>query len=378
MTRRADADRKALGSDPFTQRDGTLPFLIRLRERTIRLAPSDEPSELEESERAKPGRSTSASGAAQSPTPPTGTPDLGPPVPEVGLSDEADPVESMLDRLAGWLLDPSIEDRVRSTVQQLGAYPYDPLGLSARAARRALAVFRLLYRYYFRVESSGHERIPEKGGVILAANHGGLLPFDAAMVIVDVMLRATPPRLPRAVVERWAGTLPFVNVFFARVGQVIGTRDNFSELLRNGQVVLVFPEGVEGIRKRAAERYVLQRFHLGFIEESLHHRVPIVPVAVVGPDDQAPILYDVKPLAKLLGLPVFPITPTFPLLGPIGLLPYPVRYEIRYGEPLHFYEEFSPDVIGDPHAIRYMAEQVRRRIQEIVDRRVLSRRSKKA
>jgi 1-acyl-sn-glycerol-3-phosphate acyltransferase len=178
-------------------------------------------------------------------------------------------------------------------------------------------------------------------------------------------------------VERWAGTLPFVNVFYARVGQVIGTRENFRELLRNGQIVLVFPEGVEGIRKRAAERYVLQRFHLGFVEESLHHRVPIVPVAIVGADDQAPILYDVKPLAKLLGLPVFPITPTFPLLGPLGLLPYPVKYEIRYGEPLHFYEDFSPDAITDPHAVRYMAEQVRRRIQEMVDRGVLARRAKK-
>jgi 1-acyl-sn-glycerol-3-phosphate acyltransferase len=352
---------RALGSDPFTASDGTLPYLIRLRERTVRLV---------------------SSAAEKAPEPPPraahpGAPDLGPPVPEVGQLEESEPGEGALDRLAGWLLEPEAEDRIRAVVHRLGAHPYDPFGLSPRAARRALAIFRLLYRHYFRVESSGHERIPEKAGAILAANHGGLLPFDGAMVIVDVFLRASPPRLVRAIVERWAGTLPFVNVFYARVGQVIGTRENFAELLRQNQLVLVFPEGMEGIRKLAAERYVLKRFHLGFIEESLRHRVPIVPVAIVGADDQAPILYDVKPLARALGLPVFPITPTFPWLGPLGLLPYPVKYELCYGEPFHFYEEHPAEAAADPHAVRYMAEQVRRRIQEMVDCRVLARRGKK-
>jgi 1-acyl-sn-glycerol-3-phosphate acyltransferase len=134
---------------------------------------------------------------------------------------------------------------------------------------------------------------------------------------------------------------------------------------------------MDGIRKRAAERYILQHFHVGFVEESLRHRVPIIPVAIIGADDQAPILYDVKPLARLLRLPVAPITPTFPLLGPLGLLPYPVKYEIHYGEPLHFYEDYPSGATTDPHAIRYMAEQVRRRVQEMVDRRVLARRSEK-
>jgi 1-acyl-sn-glycerol-3-phosphate acyltransferase len=192
------------------------------------------------------------------------------------------------------------------------------------------------------------------------------------------MSKAHPPRLVRSIVERWAGTLPFVNVFYARVGQVIGTRDNFSDLLRRRQLVLVFPEGVEGIRKRAVDRYVLREFHLGFVEESLRHRVPIVPIAIVGADDQTPILYDIKPLARLLGLPVFPITPTFPLLGPLGLLPYPVKYQIRYGEPFRFYEEYPADATHDPAAVRYMADQVRRRVQEMLDRDVLARRKKEA
>ena len=113
----------------------------------------------------------------------------------------------------------------------------------------------------------------------------GQLPFDAAMAIVDVFLRAEPPRLMRSIVERWAGTLPYLNIFYARVGQVIGSRENFRQLLRSDQFVLVFPEGVEGIRKKAAERYVLQRFNVGFVEESLRHRVPIVPMIIANSVD---------------------------------------------------------------------------------------------
>jgi hypothetical protein len=101
-----------------------------------------------------------------------------------------------------------------------------------------------------------------------------------------------------------------------------------------------------------------------------------VPLAVVGADDQAPILWDVKPLARALGLPFFPITPTFPWFGPLGLLPYPVKYQLSYGQPFRFYEEFPESVLDDPHAVRYMAERVRRRVQEMVDRNALSRRTR--
>ena len=121
---------------------------------------------------------------------------------------------------------------------------------------------------------------------------------------------------------------------------------------------------------------MLQPFHVGFVEESIRNRAPIVPVAFIGADDQAPILYDVKPLAKLLQLPVFPVTPTFPLLGPLGQLPYTVRYEIEYGEPFRFFEEHPPSVIGNPQAVSEMVEQVRCRIQSMVDRRLRARRGR--
>ncbi|MDJ0865800.1 MAG: lysophospholipid acyltransferase family protein [Myxococcota bacterium] len=243
----------------------------------------------------------------------------------------------------------------------------DRFGLSRHALVRSFPFFYALHRLYFRVRSEGHANLPS-GPAVLASNHGGLLPFDGAMVVIDTLLNTQPPRLPRAIVERWAGTLPYLNVFFARVGQVVGTHENFARLLRDGELVLVFPEGVEGIRKPVTQRYRLQHFHVGFVEHALRERAPIVPMAVLGADDQAPILFDVKPLARALGLPAAPITPTFPWLGPLGLLPYPVRYRIVYGEPLHFEERFGPEAARDTSLVRGLANQVRRQVQALMDR----------
>ena len=351
----------ALGTDPFRNTDGTLSYLIRLRERSVR-ASAELGAPVVEGKTA--------------PAAPAEPLDLGPEIPGLRGLEERDEPKTLADRAAGVVLDDADEDRIARVSAELEDRPQDALGFSPRTARRALAAFKILYRYWFRVSSAGHANLPEKGPVILAANHGGVLPFDAIMAVVDVMLRADPPRLVRTIVDRWVGSLPFVNIFYSQVGQVIGTRENFRQLLRSDQLVLVFPEGTAGIRKRAAERYVLQEFNVGFVEESVRHRVPIVPTAIIGADDQAPILYDIKPLARLLGLPVFPITPTFPLLGPLGLVPYPVKYEIRYGEPFRFYEDFRADDASDPHAIQYMAEQVRRRLQEMTDARVLERRGR--
>jgi len=245
---------------------------------------------------------------------------------------------------------------------------YDRFGFSPAAIKNSFPLFHALYRFYFRVRSEGHSNVPTDGPVVLAGNHGGLLPFDGAMAIVDLLLHTDPPRLARTIVDRWAGSLPWVNIYYARVGQVIGTRENFSDLLDEGQVVMVFPEGIEGIRKTIAHRHRLQPFRVGFVEHALRAQSPIVPMAIVGSDNQTPILYDIKPLARRLGLPVAPITPTFPWFGPIGLLPYPVRYKIVYGEPLRFHERFGPEGAEDSRLVRYLANQVRRRIQLLIDR----------
>jgi 1-acyl-sn-glycerol-3-phosphate acyltransferase len=270
-----------------------------------------------------------------------------------------------IDRLIG-----EGDHRVLAALTHLveGEGSYDRFGFSPNTLRNAFPLFRALYRAYFRVKSEGHRHIPAKGPAILAANHAGLLPFDAAMAIVDVATHTDPPRLPRAIVDRWAGTLPWVNVFYARVGQVVGTRENCADLLGEGQLLLAFPEGIEGVRKTIAHRYRLQHFRVGFVEHALRARAPIIPAAIIGSDDQTPILYDLKSLARRLGLPVAPITPTFPWLGPLGLLPYPVRYRIVYGEPLNFHERFGAEGADDVRLVRYLTNQVRRSVQQMVDR----------
>jgi 1-acyl-sn-glycerol-3-phosphate acyltransferase len=343
--------RRALGSDPFAGDRGPDPFELRLALRAPLRRPEPAPDAVPAPDpRPEPPEARRRRSWTRTPR-----------VDEVELADSGSLVERLLD------------DDVRRRLAALthlveGGAPYDRYGFSPAAAQSSFPLFQALYRYYFRVSSQGHDRLPAEGPAILAANHGGLLPFDGAMTVVDVLLHTDPPRLPRAVVDRWAGTLPWVNVFFARVGQVIGTRENVADLLEDGQLVLVFPEGMAGVRKRVTQRYRLQRFHVGFVEAALRARAPIVPMAVVGSDDQAPILYDLGALARRLGLPFFPLTPTFPWLGPLGLLPYPVRYRIVYGEPLDFHERFGPEGASDARLVRYLANQVRREIQLLLDR----------
>ncbi len=284
--------------------------------------------------------------------------------PRVGELESPSP-ESWVDR---WLDDDARRRLVALSHLVEGEGSYDRYGFSPEVARLAFPLFQAIHRYYFRVRRTGVENLPSEGAAVLASNHGGLLPFDGAMIVMDVLLHSDPPRLPRAIVDRWAGRLPWINVFYARVGQIIGTRENFADLLADDQWVLVFPEGTAGIRKTLAQRHRIQPFRVGFVEQALQAGVPIVPIAVIGSDDQSPILHDFQSLAQRLGLPALPITPTFPWLGPLGLLPYPVPYHIVYGEPLRFHERFGPEDAADARLVAYLARQVRREVQHLLDR----------
>ena len=275
---------------------------------------------------------------------------------------EREQVTRLVKLLAGeeefrWL------DRV--AMRDLG-FGYDLFGLEKETVALAYFFARWVYKYWFRVESEGHHNIPRVGRCILAGNHGGLLPFDAAMCCVDTIAGLHPPRFLRAIVDNFVGSLPFLNVLFARCGQVIGARQNFRELLLNEELVLVFPEGTPAIGKTYRERYRLRPFRVGFIELAIQHQAPIVPVAFIGPDEQAPILFRLDRVARRLGLPFLPVTPTFPLLGPLGLLPAPVKYRIRYGEPFHFHREHPKEAARDPRLVEELADQVRARVQEMV------------
>jgi 1-acyl-sn-glycerol-3-phosphate acyltransferase len=360
-------NRGALGNDPFEESESPDQLLDRfevLKARRPARTP-DRPSVIPRVRRAVKALVPDAKGSSRSRSKPAAgrhrPPRTTPRLREIEPPDPANLLERLL----------SDDDRRRlSALEHLveEEMPYDSLGFSPSVARTAFPFFYALYRFYFRVRSEGHDQIPVEGPAILAGNHAGLLPLDGAMTVVDVLLHSDPPRLPRAIVEHWAGTLPWINIFFARIGQVVGTRENFSDLLDSRQLVLVYPEGIDGIRKLASQRYRLQKFRMGFVEEALRARAPIIPVATIGSDDQAPILYDLRFIARRIGLPVFPITPTFPWLGPLGLLPYPVRYRIVYGEPLDFHERYSAEEAKDPRLVRYLANQVRRAIQQLVDR----------
>jgi len=232
-------------------------------------------------------------------------------------------------------LDAQIGERLARIPSTLNEYGVDRFGMEPRAAHSQLLFAALLYKHYFRVEARGFEHVPE-GRVLLIANHAGQLPFDAAMLAVAMLLEAEPPRLARGLGEYWIPRLPFVSEMATRGGNLVGTPENFRALIDAEECVMVFPEGVRGMNKPYRERYRLQRFGTGFVRLALETSTPIVPVGIVGSEEQAPGLFDIKPLARLLGMPAFPITPTFPLLGPLGLLPLPVKYRINLGTPIRF------------------------------------------
>ena len=240
--------------------------------------------------------------------------------------------DKMKEGLRDWskkMTGEAIETRLLSLRKGANEYGVDPFGFNADFALAASAPLIWLYRNYFRVETFGIEKVPE-GRVLLVANHSGQLPFDGAMIGIALLTEASPPRAIRSMVEKWVPTLPWVSTFMARIGQIVGTPENCRRLLAANEAILVFPEGVHGLSKMWNKRYQLQEFGLGFMRLALETNTPIVPVAVVGAEEQAPAIFDIKPLARLLGTPALPVTP-------LGLpLPLPSKYRIYFGDPLFF------------------------------------------
>jgi 1-acyl-sn-glycerol-3-phosphate acyltransferase len=241
----------------------------------------------------------------------------------------SDAVKAGMRRWTEAMVGSELDEKVQAIRRTENEYGVDPFGFSLDYTLSAVAPFIWLYKHYFRVETFGIEKVPA-GRVLLVANHSGQLPMDAAMIGVAMLSDGQPPRAVRSMVEKWANSLPWVSTFFARVGQIVGTPENCRRLLDSGEAILVFPEGVKGIAKLWPQRYQLQEFGLGFMRLALETNTPIVPVAVVGAEEQAPSLMNVKTVAKVLGFPAFPITPT-------GLpFPLPSKYRLYFGDPLFF------------------------------------------
>lgn len=240
----------------------------------------------------------------------------------------ADRVRAAVERR----LPSALVERIDALQAGLGDRATDDFGFAPEQVKYVLPLVELVYRRYFRVEPIGLEHVPA-GRVLLIANHSGQIPIDAMMIATSMLVDADPPRAVRSMVERWVPSLPFVGLFFSRMGQVLGTPENCRAILAAEHPVLVFPEGVRGINKTWAHRYELQSFGHGFMRLALETGTPIVPVGVVGAEEQLPTPFNIEGLAKALGLPAVPV--------PLSPVPLPVKYRIYFGRPLSF--------IGDPN-----------------------------
>ncbi|WP_428265486.1 lysophospholipid acyltransferase family protein [Haliangium sp.] len=237
-------------------------------------------------------------------------------------------------------------------------FDYDPFGFHPPSMKYPMLVSRWLYQHYFRCEAHGVEHIPADGPCLLVANHSGQLPFDAMVLLTAVMLEAPQPRVVRTMVERFIPTLPFFSYLFNRWGQITGTPENCRRLLDEGEMILVFPEGAAGISKPFPRRYQLTRFGNGFMRLALECKTPILPVAVIGAEEQAPAI-NIKPLARLIRTPSFPVVP-YPPFFPI--VPLPVKYRLRFGEPMHF----SGDPDDEDEVIEEKVRAVRNRVRSLL------------
>jgi 1-acyl-sn-glycerol-3-phosphate acyltransferase len=260
-------------------------------------------------------------------------------------------------------------DRLRRTANSFGmserSVEVDEFGLDPAAVERSRPLLEFLCERWWRVEVSGLEQLDPEEPALLVANHSGLLPYDG-LVLAHVIERATGRR-PRFLVADWLVTLPFAQPRLARLGGVRACRENAQRLLRAGHSVIAFPEGAKGAAKVFADRYRVQRFGRGgVVRVALEEGVPLVPVSVVGAEEAHPILFKLRTLARSVGLPFLPVTPTFPWLGPAGLLPLPSKWRLRIGTPMAA-EGLGAQAADDEVLISRMTEELRGRIQAMVD-----------
>lgn len=280
-------------------------------------------------------------------------------------------ISTMLLSPQTWRMPPAQMDaRVQHLLsgKNLSEFGTDPFGFSPEHVRPVLPILEFLYRVYFRTEAHDIQRVPD-GRCLLIANHSGQLPFDGAVLGTSLLLDREPPRMIRSMVEKFATALPFFGELCMRCGQVTGLPDNCRRLLEAEECVMVFPEGARGISKPFRDRYRMSPFGHGFMRLALQTGTPIVPVAVVGAEEQTINLFDFKALAKLMRAPSFPVTPLMPFFGPLALLPMPVKYRLYFGEPMHF--EGDPN--DDEAVLAPKVQEVRAAVQRLIDRGLAER-----
>ncbi len=243
-------------------------------------------------------------------------------------------------------------------------YAVDEFGFDPQWTESFLSAFMVLYRDYGRVETTGVENVPAAGRALLVANHAGVLPWDGTMIKTAVFAEHPHPRHVRALVAGMFMGMPVLSWFLRRTGQTVGHPDDTRRLLERDELVLVFPEGVRGTGKDFRERYRLRRFGRGgFVATAIRARAPIVPISVVGSEEIYPMIGDLAPVARLLGLPYFPITPFWPWLGPLGMVPLPSKWRIQFHAPIHV-EDNPPRAAEDHNLVMALSDVVRDTIQQ--------------
>ncbi|WP_314171329.1 lysophospholipid acyltransferase family protein [Streptomyces winkii] len=257
-----------------------------------------------------------------------------------------------------------------------GEYEVDDFGYDAELTDQVLmSLLRPVYEKYFRVEVRGVENIPDEGSALIVSNHSGTLPLDGLMMQVAVHDNHPANRHLRLLAADLVFMLPVVNALARKAGHTLACSEDAAELLARGEAVGVMPEGFKGLGKPFSERYRLQRFGRGgFVSTALRAGAPIVPCSIVGAEEIYPMVGNAKTLARLLGFPYFPVTPTFPWLGPLGAVPLPTKWTIQFGEPIPTdgYPEGSAD---DPMLMFNLTDQIRETIQHTLYKLLVRRRS---
>ena len=231
---------------------------------------------------------------------------------------------------------------------------FDIFGLRPAYLASAVDAARPIYDRYFRVDSDGIANMPPSGATILVANHGGVLPVDAAVLCLDVLRKSDPPRIPRAVADHFVPRLPLVSTLLARVGAVNGSRANVRRLLERGELIAIWPEGVTGPGKAYRDRYRIQTWRVGFAELAIRYRADVVPVAIVGSEESWPLVGKLP--VHVFGSPYVPI--------PASPIPLPARYHIRYGAPLVLGRDSAE--ADDPAVVERAAGEVRGALEALL------------
>jgi len=255
-----------------------------------------------------------------------------------------------------------------------GNYRVDEFGFDAELTQRFLvSLLRPIAQKWFRIEVRGLENIPAEGGALVVSNHSGTVPIDGLMTMV--MLHDHAGRSLRPLGADLVFRLPFVGSMARKGGATLACSEDAERMLRGGELVGVWPEGFKGIGKPYSERYKLQRFGRGgFVSAAMRTGVPIIPLSVVGAEEIYPLVGNVPALAKVLGVPYLPITPFFPLLGPLGMIPLPSKWLMEFGEPIRT-DEYDASAADDPMLVFNVTDQVRETIQQTLYSLLMQRQS---